>query len=641
MMSTIETYVRKGRISLRNLMVDPAVGLGVKIGGSFVAGMVLSGASLAQQCIPLSMGLVCALSGWWALVTALGGAAGYEIFWGQAGHQGLVWLAGGLLAALLLGKRRILEESPFMMMAVAALIVSASGLLFQAFLGDTTSVPMYLLRIGLGASSAKLFEWVRKRQSPEADWLAQGVGVLALAQIAPFGVSAGFLAAGVLAVIGTLPAAALAGLALDLSQVTPTPMTAVLCLTYLTRLLPAGEKWIRYAAPVATYLLVMGLCGQQDFYPVVGLAVGSGLAMLLPPGKEVSHRRGDRGVTQVRLELMAECLGQMGQLLLEAPEIPVDREAILQRARQRACGTCPTRKTCAQRDKPLPQQLLETPITDTSDLPLSCKKPARLILELHRAQEQYRLIRADRQRQGEYRGAVMQQYVFLSEYLRQQSDGLLARQERIRQRFHPEVTVVSAGREIANGDRCVWFAGPNCRYYILLCDGMGTGTGAAAEGQSAVSMLHQMLLSGFPAEYALRSINSLLVLRQRSGAVTVDLAELDLSSGRVVLYKWGAAPSILIRDGTAEKIGTATPPPGLSVTENRETVDRLSLRRGEVLILLSDGVAGEDALRRMGRISALPPGELAAKILEVGARDREDDATVAAVTLLPGTTVQS
>jgi stage II sporulation protein E len=118
----------------------------------------------------------------------------------------------------------------------------------------------------------------------------------------------------------------------------------------------------------------------------------------------------------------------------------------------------------------------------------------------------------------------------------------------------------------------------------------------------------------------------------------MDLTEIQLDTGRASVYKWGAAPSYLIRENEAEKIGTATPPPGLSVTDGRETVERLSLRRGEVLIMVSDGVAGEEALRRIGRISAQPPGELAAKILQYGAQGAEDDATVAAVTLLPGTT---
>ena len=276
------------------------------------------------------------------------------------------------------------------------------------------------------------------------------------------------------------------------------------------------------------------------------------------------------------------------------------------------------------------------PLVEVSSLSVACKKPGRMILELRRTQEQYRALRADRQRQSEYRTAVIQQYQFLSDYLRQQSDLLCSREARLRQRYTPEAAVCAAGKESANGDRCAAFMGTGCRYYLALCDGMGTGLGAAQEGQSAISLLRRMMSAGFPAEYAVRSINSLLVLRGRAGAVTVDLAEIHLDSGRVILYKWGAAPSWLLRGGGAEKIGTVTPPPGLSISEGRETVERLSLRRGEVLVLASDGVEVETALRRVRGLCALPPGEMAAKLLEFGGQEREDDATVAAVRLRGG-----
>ncbi len=637
MMTTIETYVRKGRGRIRKWAVDPGVRLGVKIAVFFLGGLFLSAAALANAPMPLTMGLVCALTGWHAVVAAMGGAAGYLLFWGRAGDQGLVWLALALTVALWLGRKRILEESPLLMSAIAGLIVSASGLAFQIFLGDTTAVSVYLLRVALGAGSARLFEVVLARGDPVADWLAEGAAVLALAQVTLLpGVSLGYLAAGFLAAAGAFPAAALAGLALDLARVTPTPMAAVLCLAYLTRMIPVGEKWLRFAAPGAVYLLVMGLCGQQDFLPLVGLALGGGAAVLFPPRPELAHRRGETGMAQVRLELMSACLSQSEQLLLEDTEPPIDEGALLSRIQERACGGCPNRKMCQQRLETLPGELLHQSLTESSDLHLPCKKPGRMILELRRGQEQLRSIRADRERQAEYRGAVAQQYRFLGNYLQQLADQLPRQSGRQRQQFHPEVSVCSAGREAANGDRCVCFSGTAYRYYILLCDGMGTGLGAAQAGQDAVGMLRRMLSAGFPAEYALRSLNSLMTLRGRAGDVTVDLAEISLDSGRAAVYKWGAAPSYLLRNGAAEKIGTAGPPPGLSVREGRETVERLSLRRGEVLILLSDGVDGEGALRRIARISAEAPGELAAKILEYGAGDSQDDATVAAVCLVPG-----
>ena len=120
-----------------------------------------------------------------------------------------------------------------------------------------------------------------------------------------------------------------------------------------------------------------------------------------------------------------------------------------------------------------------------------------------------------------------------------------------------------------------------------------------------------------------------------AGAATVDMAELQLDTGKVMLYKWGAAPSYLLHGGSIEKIGTAGPPPGLSVTEGREKVERLSLRRGEVLILLSDGVGGEDALQCRFSDGELPLQEIAAKVLDSGDAHSGDDATVAVIRLSP------
>jgi len=329
---------------------------------------------------------------------------------------------------------------------------------------------------------------------------------------------------------------------------------------------------------------------------------------------------------------MAGVMAQSQQILMEASPPPIDVDAVLHRVRERACGGCPNRRQC--RAVELPPEYLSHPPTDTTDLGIGCKKPGRMVLELRRGQEQLRHLQADRDRQREYREALIQQYRFLGDYLRDQADLLPRRGYGAGQRFEPEVAARSAGKEPANGDRCVWFRGTECRFYVLLCDGMGTGLGASMASQEAVRLLRQLLTAGFPAEYALRSANSLMTLTGKAGAVTMDLAEIRLDTGRVTIYKWGAAPSWLLRSTGAEKIGTAGPPPGLSVTEARESVERLSLRRGEALILFSDGVEPSGALCREGVSAQASAGELAA-LLVTAAGEMGDDATVAVVRLSP------
>ena len=639
MMMSMGSYVRRGQRWVRRLTAHPRLrDFGVKV-GYFLGGLLLSAASLSHTPQPLVAAALCgSLSGIPGLLAAVGGCVGYRLFWEDAGFQGMLWTGLALVFSLLLGGKKVTRHMPLLMPAIAAAIVAITGSVLQLLRGPDVHAGLYLLRVGLAAGATRIFSAAKERRDPVLDWLACSLVILALAQVAPLPVlGLGFIAAGMVGSRRAFPAAALAGLALDLAQVTETPMTAVMSLAFLIRLAPGLPKWVSYTAPAVMYLVAAPLCDVTDFTPVFPLALGSSLGSLLPPQTPISRRRGETGMAQVRLELAAGAFEQTEQILSEVGEYPIDEGALINKAADRACSCCPCRKGCTTQTSALhlSTSLLHRPLITTEDLPVSCRKRGRLLLELRRAQDQYRAIRGDRDRQQEYRWAVVQQYRFLSDYLRQLADQLPNRGKPMGQQYRPEVAVCSAGLEAANGDRCLWFAGTQCRYYILLCDGMGTGVGAEAEGRTAAELLKRLLIAGYPAEYALRSLNSLCTLRGSAGAVTVDLAQIDLQKGKAEIYKWGAAPSYLLSDGVAEKIGTAGAPPGLSVTCCRETVDKLSLRRGETLILLSDGVDGEAAMRRASEMTRKTPGELAPKVLQYGKGNGSDDATAAVVRLYP------
>ena len=624
----VETYLRRGRRTLERLALNPTVrtwGMVIACGGS---GFLLSAASLGNFPQPLAMGLICSATGWRALIMSLGAMVGYPTFWGSAGNQGIVWSAVGGLLALLLGKRQESKDQPLMLPAIASFLTAVAGLTFRLVLKDDTPVVMYCLRTALTFLSAVLFTQASKGRDAVTDWLVGGAAVLALAQVSVgkhFGL--GYIAAGVMAVWSAFPAAALAGLGLDLAQITKLPMTAVMCMAYFLRMIPFDKRWQHYAAPGIACLVTMAVCGVWDTTPLPGLVLGGAIAALLPPRPQIVHRRGETGVAQVRLELGAELMTAVQQMVMEIQPPPIDEEAILDKARERACSACSYRKNCLEQAK-------LTPLHLQNPMDIDCRKQGRLIPELRRGQEQLRYLKADRERRREYRTALAQQYRFLGDYLRGLADRLPRRGETAAVEWRVEVSARSRGKEKANGDKCLAFSGPECKYFVLLCDGMGTGLGAAQEGHAAANLLRQMLVSGFPAEHSLRSLNSILALKGSAGAVTVDLAEVHLDTGLAHIYKWGAAPSWLLHRSGAEKIGTATPPPGIS-GEIRETVEKLSLRRGEALILLSDGVDGEEVLRRSNLAPDAPPGELAAKILESGCGDGEDDASVAVIRLRP------
>ena len=624
----VETYLRRGQRSLERLALSPRVRSGAAVAACTGSGFLLSAVGLGNAPQPVAMGLICGAAGWKALLMALGAMVGYPTFWGMAGLQGIVWSAAGGVLAMMVGGKPESRDQPLMIPAIAAFLTAVTGLGFRLILGE--SLPFYRLPLAMALAyfSSVLFTQALWCRDPVTDWLVAGLGVLALAQASLGGhPDLGYLAAGTMAVGAAFPAAALAGAALDLAQATRIPMTAVLCLAYFLRMLPLRRKWQRLAMPGAACLAVSLACGIRDPSPLPGLVFGGALGALLPPRTPLAHRRGDTGAAQVRLELGAEVLSTLQHTVSELKPPPIDREALLGKAQKRACGSCTLRKTCAQRASFSPA-LLDNP------LEADCRKQERLVPELQRAKEQLRLLQGDRKRQAEYRMALAQQYRFLSSFLRSLSDRLPRQAEYPKVEFRIELSARSRGKEDANGDRCFAFSAAGCRYFVLLCDGMGTGLGAAQEGQEAGNLLKQMLTAGFPAEHALQTLSSLLALRGSAGAVTMDLAEVFLESGIVHIYKWGAAPSWVLTRRGAEKIGTATPPPGISVGSAQMAVEKLSLRRGEVLILLSDGVDGEDIPHLAGLSVDAPPGELAARILGQG-RHQEDDATAAVIRLRP------
>lgn len=622
MITTMETCLIRAQRKLYKWALDPGVQSAARAAAWGGSGFFLSAAALRGAFQPLAMGLICAATGWRALLAGIGAMMGYRLFWGGAGVQGTVWAMAGCLLALLLGKGKTVEEYPLLLPALAGVVTAMTGLVFL-FFRPGTDFSLFFLRVCVAPVSALVFRRIFSVRDSTTDWICGSIAAWALARVGPLG----YGVAGIYAVWGSFPAAALAGLGLDLARVTDLPMAVVICAAWFGRMIPFRDRWMRFGIPGVACLAVMGLCGIWDLRPLPGLVLGGAIGYFLPPRVESIHRQGQTGIAQVRLELTAGVLAQIQRLLLETPILPIDEGALLNRAINRACGNCPSKESCVERQR-LGLECLHNPLT------FACRRPWEIQGELLRAQERLRDLQADRQRQREYRGALVQQYQFLSVYLQRMSDQLPRRGERPRAYYRLEISARSRGKERANGDRCLAFPGTGCRYYVLLCDGMGTGLGAAQEGQSTGELLRQMLTAGFPPEHAFRSLNSILVLRGQAGAVTLDLAEIRLDSGRVSLYKWGAAPSWVLREKGAEKIGTATPPPGISLEETKETVDRLSLRRGELLILVSDGAEIGDILRR-GEIGPLPPGEMAEWLLKECKSAGEDDATVAVLRLSP------
>lgn len=196
--------------------------------------------------------------------------------------------------------------------------------------------------------------------------------------------------------------------------------------------------------------------------------------------------------------------------------------------------------------------------------------------------------------------------------------------------------------EQVSGDACDQFCDRAGRAQMLLCDGMGTGKAAAVDGRMAAKLTAQLLRAGFAAESAARLVNVALGMKcadQESGA-TLDLLTVDLYTGRAGLFKAGAAPSFLVREGTARVLEAPSLPMGVSDSVVGRSA-AFSLAEGDMVVLVSDGALcdGSDWLVEQLQLCARlghAPDQVAKAVADSAVRRsgaRQDDITVAVLRL--------
>ena len=131
---------------------------------------------------------------------------------------------------------------------------------------------------------------------------------------------------------------------------------------------------------------------------------------------------------------------------------------------------------------------------------------------------------------------------------------------------------------------------------MLLCDGMGTGEPAAGLSADCVHLLGDLLRAGVAPLDALRILNGTYLLRGDGCFSTVDLLRIDLTSGGGGAAEVGRSAVVPALRGYGQKNwgqprfrragGGGRPHAGQY---------RLSLRGGEMLVLVSDGAGDAES----------------------------------------------
>ncbi|MGB8954712.1 MAG: stage II sporulation protein E, partial [Tumebacillaceae bacterium] len=158
--------------------------------------------------------------------------------------------------------------------------------------------------------------------------------------------------------------------------------------------------------------------------------------------------------------------------------------------------------------------------------------------------------------------------------------------------YHIETGVASAAKDgrLMCGDSFTSLDVGNGKFAVAVSDGMGNGERAMQESSAAIRLLQQLLKAGFDEQLAIKTVNSVLLLRSKDEIfTTLDLALIDMFTAKAEFLKIGSAPSFIKRGSQVLSISGENVPIGILQDIEIQTVEE-ELQEGDLLILMSDGI---------------------------------------------------
>lgn len=191
-----------------------------------------------------------------------------------------------------------------------------------------------------------------------------------------------------------------------------------------------------------------------------------------------------------------------------------------------------------------------------------------------------------------------------------------------------------------SGDCAECFNDGRGNVYMILSDGMGTGSRARIDSAFSCGMLSKLLKAGIDLEPALEMLNgSLLVKSTDESFATLDLCRIDLNTGDVLLCKAGGASTYVRCADTFAKIAEDGMPLGVGFeADYKGKIFRIS--EGDVIIMTSDGAEIDDKwleqlVMRDKHADIEKIVETAGEALRLSSdKETEDDMTIIGVKLI-------
>jgi stage II sporulation protein E len=190
------------------------------------------------------------------------------------------------------------------------------------------------------------------------------------------------------------------------------------------------------------------------------------------------------------------------------------------------------------------------------------------------------------------------------------------------------------GGDLWSGDSFSMMELGNGKFAVALSDGMGNGERASRESSTTLAILRELLKSGMDERLAVKSVNSILLLRSPEEMfATIDVALIDLYSAKTTFLKTGSTPSFIRRGDEVFTIFASNLPVGILHDIDIDLVT-VQLMPGDTLIMMTDGlldapgyaVNKEKWMKRVIReLQAESPQDIADCLLEMAVRHRHGD----------------
>ncbi len=193
---------------------------------------------------------------------------------------------------------------------------------------------------------------------------------------------------------------------------------------------------------------------------------------------------------------------------------------------------------------------------------------------------------------------------------------------------------LSKGHNSCCGDYYESFMGSDGAFYVVLSDGMGSGSRARIDSTLACTTFVKLIKSGIPLTSALEMVNSSMLVKSADESyATLDICRIDLNTGEGVLYKAGAATTYIKQADKLIRAALSSVPAGVGGRFS-VPVQRFKVDSGDVIIMATDGVTVDEGwLSRELSTSDSPKllSERIARSARSTEKGRDDDISVIAV----------